>query len=107
MVLTVPRFMWIDLSVLCALTVLIRGYFVLETSALPFFAVPTPGLDADIYWRAAASLGAERVGPVFELMSPTAPLFVYFLSLIQSVLGMDMESYRMFQAFFSCIFIVW
>lgn len=79
----------------------LRLAFVFQTLDVPAYRSPAPGLDIDIYWRAAEQIrGGLATRPSFEIMMASAPLYVFWLSLTQSLLGSSMELHRIASALF-------
>lgn len=79
-----------------------RLLYIHQSHDISTFSTLVPGLDSDVYWRAAALLNHPIAGlPNWEILTTTSPFFVWWLSLVQKVLGESVYTYRLFLAFVS------
>ncbi len=85
---------------LFAIAFAMRLAFVFETTDLPQFRTPRPGLDVDLHWRAAQVLGGPAERGTFLLALPSAPAFTAVLHLSQSIFGVSLTLHRILFAAF-------
>lgn len=76
----------------------VRLAFVAESASSAIFLNPIPGLDVDLNWRGAQQLRAGLSGPSLELMALSAPFYVHWTALMQTLFGDGIVVHRILGA---------
>lgn len=90
---------WFFPLVIYGVAVAFRLLFVWESNQLAEYRVLSPGMDPDVYWRAAQLMahGIPNI-PNLELAATTSPFFVLWLYAVQAITGSSLLAYRIIMA---------